>query len=431
MNDNAENFAKLHDPKQALDVYIDKLLFDASTEVEEDASMVGADDEPAPALIPDSVENSGPVSPEDPPSTKSNVEMLAVEQQEVDQVESEQTTSEWISEFGSAQVQSELEDAVVEGQELEWEEDARMTQGQLSNSSAEPHQVPIIQLLHSDQESAALELKDALANDNDSDSGAVAEPENMLGDTNESDSGIDAELKDELGNDSDSDSGVDTEPEEVLGIGNDHDSGAGTEPEEVLGDDSDSDLGADAELEEVLGNDSDSDPGADAESKEVLGNDNDSDLDADAELKYSHLKFRVAGLNLVTPFGYVHGDYLWPTENITEIDGPQWLLGEVMVDGHCVKLVDIAPLVIPSSRYAVLLSVSRPAFKHVLMLNDTSWGIACDKVEGGIDLQAAQIQWRSERGTRPWLAGTIISEKSALLDINAILYFLEHGRWDG
>ncbi|MEN8128923.1 MAG: hypothetical protein ABFS45_01740 [Pseudomonadota bacterium] len=60
-----------------------------------------------------------------------------------------------------------------------------------------------------------------------------------------------------------------------------------------------------------------------------------------------------------------------------------------------------------------------------------SWGIACDKIEGGIELQPMKLQWRIERGKRPWLAGTIVSEKSALLDVDAILHFLEYGLWGG
>lgn len=167
------------------------------------------------------------------------------------------------------------------------------------------------------------------------------------------------------------------------------------------------------------------------ESKEIADKDNGKDSGADAEPRFSHLKIQVAGLNLVIPYQYVHRDLPWKIEKFAEIDSPQWLLGETQIEGHCVKLVDIAPLVIPQSRHSALLPPSSSAFNHVLMLNNTRWGIACNKIEGGIDLQAAQIQWRSERGKRPWLAGTIVSEKSALLDIDAILYFFEYGRWDG
>ncbi len=286
MNGNGENSSILHDPRQALDEYIDKLLVDTSTGVEEVAPSMGADKEPTPVLVLGSAEDSQQDLPADPSSIQ-------------------------------------LEDVVVKGQQADRKEYARTIQERIYESNPEPHQQSIIQPIHPDQGSVVLE------------------------------------------------------------------------------------------------------------SKEIADIDNGKDTGADAEPRYSHLKFQVAGLNLVIPYQYVHGDRPWYIEKFAEINGPQWLLGETQIEGHCVKLVDIAPLVIPQSRHTALLSPSRSAFNHVLMLNDTSWGVACNKIEGGIDLQAAQIQWRSERGKRPWLAGTIVSEKSALLDVDAILCFLESGRWDG
>jgi len=156
----------------------------------------------------------------------------------------------------------------------------------------------------------------------------------------------------------------------------------------------------------------------------------------------SYLKFQVAGLNLAiaqnqvcwvhpwpTNTPQVRCVYPWPTETSTEAGESDWLLGETYLNEHKVKIVDTAMLVIPKSRQAILLSAFRPRLNHVLTVGNSDWGLACDKVLGKVKLQPTDIQWRSEQGKRPWLAGTIVSQKCALLDVGAIVHFLEHGFW--
>jgi hypothetical protein len=156
----------------------------------------------------------------------------------------------------------------------------------------------------------------------------------------------------------------------------------------------------------------------------------------------SYLKFQVAGLNFAiaqnqvrwvypwpTKTPQVRWVYPWPTKAPIETGESEWFLGETDLGEHKIKIVDIAMLVIPKSRQAILLSAFRPRLNHLLTVGTSDWGLACETVVGKVELASIDIQWRSDEGQRPWLAGTIASHKCALLDVGAIMHFLEHGCW--
>lgn len=59
---------------------------------------------------------------------------------------------------------------------------------------------------------------------------------------------------------------------------------------------------------------------------------------------------------------------------------------------------------------------SLAALRYVVILHGTQWGIACDQVMQTMTLARSDIKWRTQRGKRPWLAGTVIAHMCSLLD---------------
>ena len=81
-----------------------------------------------------------------------------------------------------------------------------------------------------------------------------------------------------------------------------------------------------------------------------------------------------------------------------------------------VVLVDTARLVMPE-RYSLEM---RANYRHVIQLKGTGWALPVDAVGGEIEYVSTKVRWRSAHTRRAWLAGTIIEDMCAILDIDAI-----------
>ncbi len=141
-----------------------------------------------------------------------------------------------------------------------------------------------------------------------------------------------------------------------------------------------------------------------------------------------YLLFKVAGfLTLSVPLARLNGIMKWDGQ-ITPIPGhADWFLGLVKNRGQQVKVIDIAKFVIPEnhkSRQAV--KVDRQ-FKHLLLVDGGRFGLACDELGQVLKLTGDKIRWRDNRSSRPWLAGTVIEQMSALLDVDSFVEMLKEG----
>ena len=55
------------------------------------------------------------------------------------------------------------------------------------------------------------------------------------------------------------------------------------------------------------------------------------------------------------------------------------------------------------------------------------WGLAVHQVSRSLRLDPSEIKWRSQRGQRPWLAGTVIEHMCALLDVAELAELIASG----
>ena len=90
-------------------------------------------------------------------------------------------------------------------------------------------------------------------------------------------------------------------------------------------------------------------------------------------------------------------------------------------------MIDIAKFVIPMNHQSRQALAGERHFKHLLLIDDGGFGLACDDLGEVLKLAPDKVRWRQDRSSRPWLAGTLIEQMSALIDIDKFTEMLKEG----
>lgn len=144
-----------------------------------------------------------------------------------------------------------------------------------------------------------------------------------------------------------------------------------------------------------------------------------------AQERFDCLMFVVDGLRLAVPLlllGNIH-----PLDRpLTPLfDQPKWFLGLLsLAQERTIRVVDTAKLVMPE-RYR---PESAKDLGYAVGVHDSDWAFGCHQIEGSISLTPEQVKWRTSRTSRPWLAGTVVDEMCALVDLHAFSRTLETGQ---
>ncbi len=126
---------------------------------------------------------------------------------------------------------------------------------------------------------------------------------------------------------------------------------------------------------------------------------------------------RAGGLQLALPQARCHqivdevrGDGLEGS------DDPR-LAGYLRTKAGSVPVVDTVAVVVPDHHRGKI-----PAHGNgtVVLVDGGTWGLRCDRVLGALKIEDSQVRWRGERGSRPWLAGTLTDIRCALLELDAL-----------
>lgn len=136
-----------------------------------------------------------------------------------------------------------------------------------------------------------------------------------------------------------------------------------------------------------------------------------------AEDAFECLLFDVAGLTLAVPLVALGSIYALESGALTPLFGqPDWFIGILpTAQGH-LKVLETARWVMPE-RYTEGM---RSDLKYVISINGFDWGLAVNHVHHVIGLAPDQVKWRTERSKRAWLAGTVIEQRCALLDVKVL-----------
>jgi len=139
-----------------------------------------------------------------------------------------------------------------------------------------------------------------------------------------------------------------------------------------------------------------------------------------AAAPFQVLLFKVAGLTLAVPLVKLKGVVPNKTE-MTPMPGHSPLfLGIVPYQGFKAKVVDTARFILPQSGAVQLDAEVAGRSAHLVMIDEGRWALACDSIGEVIELEEKDVKWRSANGKRAWLAGTVIDQMCALLDIDAL-----------
>jgi purine-binding chemotaxis protein CheW len=142
-----------------------------------------------------------------------------------------------------------------------------------------------------------------------------------------------------------------------------------------------------------------------------------------AQRPFECLLFRVGGLGLAVPLAELGSIYKLEPGALTTIFGQApWFMGLLPVKGYNVRTIDAAQVVMPE-RYTPEL---REQYRYVISLHGSDWGLAVDGVADSVILQPDDVRWRSQRGKRPWLAGTVVDRMCALLDVAQLVWMFEN-----
>lgn len=136
------------------------------------------------------------------------------------------------------------------------------------------------------------------------------------------------------------------------------------------------------------------------------------------------LLFDVAGLTLAVPLVCLGSIYPLSGHDLTPLFGqPDWFLGILPGQNGNLKVLDTARWVMPE-RYR---DDYREGLQYVISVQGYEWGLAVHQVSRSVRLDPSEVKWRSHRQQRPWLAGTVIDQMCALLDVSALAELIASG----
>lgn len=136
------------------------------------------------------------------------------------------------------------------------------------------------------------------------------------------------------------------------------------------------------------------------------------------------LLFDVAGLTLAVPLVCLGSIYPLAGHDLTPLFGqPDWFLGILPGQTGNLKVLDTARWVMPE-RYR---EDYREGLQYVISVQGYEWGLAVHQVSRSVRLDPSEVKWRSQRVQRPWLAGTVIEQMCALLDVSALAGLIDSG----
>ncbi|WP_100639458.1 chemotaxis protein CheW [Marinobacter salexigens] len=128
------------------------------------------------------------------------------------------------------------------------------------------------------------------------------------------------------------------------------------------------------------------------------------------------LIFTVAGLQLAVPLVLLGAIYQIE-ESIRPIPGsPRWYMGIRMGAHQNLRVVDTAEWIMAGR----VPPDARDNYRFVIRLDNSEWGLACDDVAQSFTLSPDDVRWRTARSKRPWLAGTVIEQMCALVDVRTM-----------
>lgn len=133
-------------------------------------------------------------------------------------------------------------------------------------------------------------------------------------------------------------------------------------------------------------------------------------------LELNCVLIEVYGLKLAIPFEMIEGTVSLNTLTLSLDNDHSWILGSFSGSGKRTNIVDTAARLIPG-RY----DATRSKYTEIVILRGRDWALACDALLKSIRIPDSGITWNHDRVGRPWLRGTYMEERCAILDVDMLM----------
>ncbi len=147
-----------------------------------------------------------------------------------------------------------------------------------------------------------------------------------------------------------------------------------------------------------------------------------------ADEPFQCLVFKLADMRIAAPLSELNGILEWDGTAAAVPGRPAWTIGMLRNRDQNVQLVDAATLILPPGHRA---GGAQPAQRHVALIDDRRWGLVVDEIAEVTVIDPAQVRWRTPNTRRRWLAGTVVDQLCALLDVGEFAGQLERGWREG
>ncbi|BAJ01427.1 chemotaxis protein CheW [Shewanella violacea] len=140
--------------------------------------------------------------------------------------------------------------------------------------------------------------------------------------------------------------------------------------------------------------------------------------------EFQVLFFKVAGLTLAVPLVSLGG--IVKLERLNHIMGrPDWYKGVQTHRGTQLNVVDTCAWVMPEKYDSNLAETVN--YQYVVLLEDSNWGLTCESLVNSVKIKKSAVNWRSNLGKRPWLAGVVREQMCGILHVHALIELLNSG----
>jgi chemotaxis signal transduction protein len=146
-----------------------------------------------------------------------------------------------------------------------------------------------------------------------------------------------------------------------------------------------------------------------------------------AQPSFQVILFNVGNLKLALPLNDLNSIVVWDEKYLTQLPASaKWYLGLIQHQGKNIPVVDTLQQVIPKDKLDKFIN-KRGKFKHIIIIDNQSWGLACEEIIGIKTLAVDEVKWRSSRTSRKWLLGTVKEQMCALLETSEFTSMLSTG----
>ena len=138
--------------------------------------------------------------------------------------------------------------------------------------------------------------------------------------------------------------------------------------------------------------------------------------------RFQTLIFNVGELKLAVPLIKLGGIHKIDPKPTPMPEKPDWYLGLVADSVGNISLIDTALWIMPE-KYQMAKAKGLD-YELIVLLDDSRWGLACSGVENAITLSEDDVRWNHTKSKRPWLAGMLVDEMCALIDVDTLLLMI-------